>query len=217
MAVILVLILGLILWGFIGSREEQEKEKRIAREKREDMEAKVQEAESLISSVECSAFYKEASACIRTIIERKKENIRWSVIAAYNAHRANCSGSISFLNLDDISWHAENGCIIFISPSWIYECAIDGDISGIESDGTAFIFGNHGYADLTKSQWYAFTKVVLQDFGCFSMTDQDLQTEIFDKGCRRLSLGLTTEYNISIAKVELQRLQSERTPYKNAF
>ena len=41
MAVILVLILGLILWGFIGNREEQEKEKRIAREKREDMETSV--------------------------------------------------------------------------------------------------------------------------------------------------------------------------------
>lgn len=72
MAVVLVLILGLILWGFIGSREEQEKEKRIAREKREDMEAKVQEAEALIPKVASSAFYKEASACIRTIIERKK-------------------------------------------------------------------------------------------------------------------------------------------------
>lgn len=217
MAVILVLILGLILWGLIGNREEQEKEKRIAREKREDMEAKVQEAEALIPKVASSAFYKEASACIRTIIERKKENIRWSVITAYNAYRAKCSGSINFLNIDDISWHAENDCIIFISSSWVYECDIEGDISGSESNGTAFIFSNHGYADLTKSQWYAFTKVVLQDFGCFSMTDRDLRAEIFDKGCMRLSLRLTPEYNRSIAKVELQRLQSEHTPYKNAF
>ena len=220
MAVILVLILGLILWGFIGNREEQEKEKRIAREKREDMEAKVQEAEALIPKVATSAFYKGAASSIRAIISVKENKTRWGVVRAYNEYRATHTGMVAYMGLDDIGWNGENGGVMNISPYEICDCYADGESGGLESDGTAFGFQHHGYANLTRSQLYALIKVILRDFKCLSsgnITEIELQRNVFEVANAGVRLELSPQYSRTIAEAELRKLQSEQTPYKNAF
>ena len=210
MAVILVLILGLILWGFIGSREEQEKEKRIAREKQENMKAKIREAESLIPNVESAAFYKEVSAYINNFIVESDKAVRWAVTRAYNEYHRSCSGYMKHVEFDDINWRVEDHRLV-ITCSDIFERHEE------EMTGQPFLFQAHGYADLMKGQLYALVKVVLRNFKCLNTgsTEEKIQKCIFEDG--NIELSLSHQYYKSIAELELQRLQSDQTPYKNAF
>ena len=212
MAVVLVFILGLILWGFIGNRKEQEKEKELLAKKREDMEAKVREAETLIPSVETSTFYKEVSAYINNFIAESDKAVRWAVTRAYNEYRRSCSGYMKHVGLDDVGWKVEIDYGMEITCENIWKLFLG------ETTGQSFSFQNHGYASLTKSQLYALVKAILRDFTSLNISSsEEIWKCVFGDRYAKIELSLSPQYCRSIAELELQRLQADQTPYKNAF
>lgn len=182
MAIILVLVLGLILWGFIGNRKEQEKEKELLAKKREDMEAKVREAETLIPSVETSTFYKEVSAYINNFIAESDKAVRWAVTRAYNEYRRSCSGYMKHVRLDDVGWKVEIDYGMEITCENIWKLFLG------ETTGQSFSFQNHGYASLTKSQLYALVKAILRDFTSLNISSsEEIWKCVFGIDMQRLS------------------------------
>lgn len=209
----LIVIVAALYYLYSHEKQDQaaQKEQKISSELR----LKVQKAEALIPRVESSAFYKEIAAHLRSEISDKAQFIRRIVAQDYDKYlRSNPQSAQSFVpNVSRISR------TIRITPSGLY------DFGFINSDSPSLDFSSHGYADLTAEQLYALAKVLARNFDCFiicdylhkSLADAKLQSEIFERHSFDVYLYLSDRYVNSIIDSEVQRLQAQQSPYKNAF
>lgn len=212
----LIVIVAALYYLYSHEKQDQaaQKEQKISSE----LKLKVQKAEALIPRVESSAFYKEIAAYLRSEISDKARFIRRIVAQEYDAYlRSNPQSAQSFV--PDTSRIFTCDRTIRITSSGLYGFGF------INSDSPSLDFSSHGYADLTAEQLYALAKVLTRNFDCFiicdylhePLADTKLQSEIFEHHFFNVYLYLSDRYVNSIIDSEVQRLQAQQSPYKNAF
>lgn len=215
--IVFVIIIAAIVVGLCVSAEKEQKAQQKAQN---ELATKVKEAEALIPRAASSEFYRKISSYIQSEISRQNQSIRDKVARDYDAY-LNSNSSVSFVpdyrRYDDCRY-------IQISVSYI-----DGFIADPEICSHSIDFSSQGYADLTAAQLYALLQSLLHSFDSLKLyknskyceknplTTKQLQSEIFENKYTSFNLFITDNHIKSIMDSEVQRLQAQKSPYKNAF
>lgn len=215
MMIILVIISAIIVvWCCISAEKE-----RTAKQKAQNELAN--KVKALVPQVESSAFYKVVASFVQSELTKKEQSIRHYVENAYFDYLRSSSGTAShfvpeyqkYANVDLLS------CDIYVSLKEIY--GFDYDFS--EHEGTNARFSVYGYADLTRIQLYALLKTLCHNFNSFyiPLPDDQVQSKILNEPWEEYESGvplrITDDYIKSIVDSEIRYLQSQKSPYKNAF
>lgn len=217
MMIILVIISAIIVVWCCSSAEKE----RTAKQKAQKLANKVKEAEALVPQVESSAFYKVVASFVQSELTKKEQSIRHHVENAYFDYLRSSSGTAShfvpeyqkYANADLLS------CEIYVSLKEIY--GFDYDFSELE--GTKAWFSVYGYADLTRIQLYALLKTLCHNFNSFyiplpvDQVQSKILNEHWEEYEKGVPLRITDDYIKSIVDSEIRYLQSQKSPYKNAF
>ena len=215
--IILVIISAIIVVWCCSSAEKE----RTAKQKAQKLANKVKEAEALVPQVESSAFYKVVASFVQSELTKKEQSIRHHVENAYFDYLRSSSGTAShfvpeyqkYANADLLS------CEIYVSLKEIY--GFDYDFSELE--GTKAWFSVYGYADLTRIQLYALLKTLCHNFNSFyiplpvDQVQSKILNEHWEEYEKGVPLRITDDYIKSIVDSEIRYLQSQKSPYKNAF
>lgn len=218
MMIILVIISAIIVvWCCISA----EKERTAKQKDQNELANKVKEAEALVPQVESSAFYKVVASFVQSELTKKEQSIRHDAANAYFDHLRSSSGTASHF-VPEYKKYAPADFLsfsIYVSFKEIY--GFDYDFS--EGEGTKACFSSYGYADLTGIQLYALLKTLCHNFNSFyiSLPVDQVQSKVlnehWEKYERGVPLSITHDYIKSIVDSEIRYLQSQKSPYKNAF
>lgn len=221
MMIILVIISAIIVvWCCISAEKERTATQAAKQKAQNELANKVKEAEALIPQAASSDFYREISSYIRSEISKQDQSICDKVARDYNAWHT----SKPFV--PDYKKYGDDSCdygSIFLSNSCIYGFSVD-----FELYPPSIVFSSQGYADLTAAQLYALLQSLRHSFDSLEpyknskyckkpLTSKQLQFEIFENHSTFFYLFMTDDHVKSIVDSEVQRLQTQKSPYKPAF
>lgn len=226
MIIFVIIIAAIVVWYCISAEKERiakQKAQQNQKKVQDELAAKVKEAEALIPRAASSDFYREISSYIRSEISKRDQSIRNKVARDYNAW---LSSNSSKPFVPDYKKYDEDSCdygSIRLSNSYIYGFSVDPEFYP-----PSIVFSSQGYADLTATQLYALLQSLRHSFDSLepyknskyfekSLTVKQLQSEIFENNSTFFYLFMTDCHIKSIVDSEVQRLQGQKSPYKNVF
>lgn len=203
-----VVIIAIIATIYRTSKEKKNIAKQTAQKELDSAEKK---AAALVPQIVSSDLYKEIFSFIDSEISYKEQQIRHAVDFDYNNFtRWNPNSSHSFVpNVN----HLMRFDCLDIRSNGIYSFSADHDYP------PDIDFSSRGYADLTNIQLYALIQALLQDFKCLESRPpiSDLASD-FSKGFAvSADLFLMESHQKQVIDIEIQHLQSQKSPYKSAF
>lgn len=203
MGVFIVLIV-IVAIAYYRSKEDKKRQQ----EEQKKLNAGILRAES-------SDFYKQISRFVQDTISKYEQAIRGEIRSEYINYLGTNSSNPFDINKCSVELRS-----IRVSGGGIKQVYYD------EDEATpSFIYSTQGYADLTNEQFYILVKTIQKNFKCLKLnmaTDFELKTAIEKQKNDRytsceIKFYLADDYIKLIEKSEVKYLESQKSPYRNAF